>query len=92
MLGLINWIWRNEWLKNKKNKKNKKRKSDNIWTEEEYEKYIAGIYGLEYIAGFTDSGVPFGISDEDEISFWLILLTNSLVDFKEDISAMDYNK
>ena len=52
--------------KKKRNKKSKKHKSDDIWTEEEYEKYIAGIYGLEHVAGFTDSGVPFGIPEEEE--------------------------
>jgi hypothetical protein len=54
--------------KKKRIKKNKKRKSDDIWTEEEYEKYVAGLYGLKYIAGFTDSGVSFGIPEEEIVS------------------------
>lgn len=32
-----------------------------IWTEEQYEEYLAELYGMEYIAGFTEGGVPYGV-------------------------------
>jgi hypothetical protein len=45
-----------------KNKKSKKSKSHDaeIWTEEQYEEYLKEIYGMDFIAGFTENGVPFG--------------------------------
>lgn len=50
----------------KKNKRNKKNNSNSeVWTEEEYDEYMAGIYGFDYIAGYTDSGVPYGIPKEE---------------------------
>jgi hypothetical protein len=32
-----------------------------MWTEEHYEHYMQEIYGLEFIAGYTEGGVPYGI-------------------------------
>ncbi|KJS88700.1 MAG: hypothetical protein JM58_00515, partial [Peptococcaceae bacterium BICA1-8] len=45
-----------------KKKKSKKDKSNNaeIWTEEQYEEYMKEIYGMDFIAGFTENGVPYG--------------------------------
>lgn len=42
-----------------------------IWTEEQYEEYIAGLYGMEFIAGFTESGVPYGFCN-DEIETYIV--------------------
>lgn len=60
----------------KNNKKSKKypNKDVEIWTEEQYEEYLKGIYGIECIAGFTEGGLPYGLSEEesndtDEIPF-----------------------
>lgn len=50
--------------KNKKSKKTEKDKVE-IWTEEQYEEYLAGLYGMEYIAGFTEGGMPYGVFKED---------------------------
>jgi hypothetical protein len=36
------------------------------WTEEQYEEYLKGLYGMEFIAGFTENGVPYGIFEEEE--------------------------
>ncbi len=46
----------------KKNKKSKKSKNNNseIWTEEHYEEYLKEIYGMDFIAGFTENGVLYG--------------------------------
>lgn len=45
-----------------KMKKKRTYKNDNkIWTEEQYEQYMENLYGLDFIAGFTDGGVPYGI-------------------------------
>ena len=50
-----------------KKKKYKKDKNEiNIWTEEEYEEYVKGLYGLEYIAGYTEGGIPYGLSVEND--------------------------
>ena len=54
-----------------KKKKSKKGKCNNaeVWTEEQYEEYMKELYGMEYIAGFTENGVPFGtfIVEDEEI-------------------------
>ena len=54
-----------------KKEKSKIAKSNNpeIWTEEQYEEYMKELYGMEFIAGFTENGVPYGTfidDDEDE--------------------------
>lgn len=45
-----------------KKKKSKKVKSNNVevLTEEQYEEYVEELYGMDFIAGFTENGVPFG--------------------------------
>ena len=50
-----------------KKKKSKKHTNNNlgICTKEQYEEYLQELYGMEYIAGFTENGVPFGIFKED---------------------------
>ena len=45
--------------KNNKLKKNKFNNAE-IWTEEQYEEYLKDIYGMDFIAGFTENGVPYG--------------------------------
>ena len=51
----------------RKKKKSKKHTNNKVerWTEEQSEEYLKGIYGMEFIAGFTESGVPYGIFEED---------------------------
>ena len=46
-----------------KKKKIKKSRNDNVevWTEEQYEEYLAELYNMEDIAGFTEGGVPYGV-------------------------------
>ena len=50
-----------------KKKKSKKHTNNKIerWTEEQYEEYLKGLYGMEFIAGFTEGGVPYGLFEED---------------------------
>ena len=51
--------------KNNKSKKNKFNNAE-IWTEEQYEEYLKDIYGMDFIAGFTENGVPYGtVVDEN---------------------------
>jgi len=54
-----------------KKKKCKKHKSNiEIWTEEECEEYLKGLHGLEYIEGYTEGGIPYGLpieNDDNEI-------------------------
>jgi len=45
--------------KNKNSKKSKFNDAE-IWTEEQYEEYLKEIYGMDFIAGFTENGVPYG--------------------------------
>jgi hypothetical protein len=43
-------------------RKKKINKNDpGIWTEEQYEQYMKGLYGLDFIAAYTEGGVPYGI-------------------------------
>jgi len=50
-----------------KKKKSKKHTNNNIerWTERQYEEYLKELYGMEFIAGFTEGGVPYGLFEED---------------------------
>ena len=32
----------------------------------QYEQYMKGLYGLDYIEGYTDSGVPYGLPLEED--------------------------
>ena len=50
-----------------KKKKSKKDKSDNaeVWTEDQCEEYLMGLYGMEFIAGYTEGGAPYGIFKDD---------------------------
>ena len=50
---------KNKRVKNKRSK-NSKNNSAEIWTEEQYEEYLKDIYGMDFIAGFTENGVPYG--------------------------------
>lgn len=45
-----------------KNRRSKKGKCNDaeVWTEEQYEEYMKGLYGMDFIAGFTENGVPYG--------------------------------
>ena len=51
-------------MSKKKTKKTKNGEVE-IWTEEQYEEYLAGLYGMEYIAGFTKGGIPYGVFREN---------------------------
>ena len=46
----------------------KKRTAPNIgfeqWTEKQYEEYLANLYGMKCIIGFTENGTPYGIFDD----------------------------
>ena len=50
-----------------KKKKSKKHTNNNVemWTEEQYEEYLQNLYGMNFIAGFTENGVPFGAFNKD---------------------------
>lgn len=46
--------------------KNSKCNNDEVLTEEQYEEYLKEIYGMDFITGFTESDIPYGIiKDED---------------------------
>ncbi len=51
--------------KKKKHTKNKKSNPD-IWTEEDYDTYMAVLYDLEYVAGYTPNGVPYGVKIDND--------------------------
>jgi hypothetical protein len=50
-----------------KKRKSKRRTNDNleVWSENQYEEYLKGVYGMEFIAGFTEGGVPYGLFYEE---------------------------
>lgn len=47
-------------------KKEKHNNEAEIWTEEEYEEYLKGLYGIEFIAGYTEGGMPYGLPVEND--------------------------
>lgn len=38
-----------------------KRNDVEIWTEEQTDQYLKGLYDLDFIVGYTESGVPYGV-------------------------------
>lgn len=50
-----------------KKRKSKRRTNDNleVWSENQYEEYLKGVHGMEFIAGFTEGGVPYGLFYEE---------------------------
>lgn len=73
--------------KGKSKRKSKKEKSGNadIWTEEEYDEYMRGLYGMSFIAGYTSNGVPYGtfLHEVDE--------NGELLDKAESYDDHDHN-
>lgn len=45
----------------KKKKSKKAVAAVEVWTQEEYEEYLKALYDMEFIAGFTEGGMPYGI-------------------------------
>lgn len=59
-------------MRYKKSKRSKFNDAE-IWTEEQYEEDLKDIYGMDFIAGFTEKGVPYGTfvdesNKDDELS------------------------
>ncbi|AJA49115.1 hypothetical protein CPAST_c30490 [Clostridium pasteurianum DSM 525 = ATCC 6013] len=52
-------------MSNKKKTKKHKNNTDEIWSEEQYEEYLKELYGMEFIAGFTENALPYGLFKED---------------------------
>jgi hypothetical protein len=44
----------------KNNSKKRIRKKNEIWTEEQYEEYIMDLYDMDFVAGYTEGGIPYG--------------------------------
>ena len=49
-----------------KDRKNRAKPNMHVWTEEQYEEYMKGLHGIEYIVGYTDGDVPYGLSSREE--------------------------
>lgn len=66
-----------------KKKKYKRRTNDNleVWSENQYEEYLKGVYGMEFIAGFTEGGVPYGLFYEE--------IETNIVEKSENICESD---
>lgn len=69
-----------------KKKKTKKHTNNKVerWTEEQYEEYLKELYGMEFIAGFTESGVPYGLF-EDELETDMVENLDDFSDYDEEI-------
>jgi len=51
----------------KKNKTKKIIRGDlEVWLDHQYDDYMKDQYGMEYVAGFTESGVPYGVISKEE--------------------------
>ena len=46
-------------MRKRKIAKNKEFNNPEVWTEEQYEEYMKELYGMKFIAGYTESGVPY---------------------------------
>lgn len=44
----------------KRKKSPKKNLNSDTWTCEQYEEYMGKLYGMDFIAGFTEGGAPYG--------------------------------
>ncbi len=82
--------------RNKKSKKSKVKK-DETWTEEEYEEYLMGLYGMDFIAGYTAGGMPYGsfIDEDDECNEEVDVMVRDIpIKKKEDLSVrgIPYNE
>lgn len=66
-----------------KKRKYKRRTNDNleVWSENQYEEYLKGVYGMEFIAGFTEGGVPYGLFYEE--------IETNIVEKSENICESD---
>ena len=49
---------------NKKVKRVLKLNND-VWSEEQFEQYIKELYGMDFIAGYTENGMPYGIFTDE---------------------------
>lgn len=70
--------------KNKKSK-NSKCNNDEVLTEEQYEEYLKDIYGMDFIAGFTESGIPYGIIKDEDNENDEIITREISVDSNDDL-------
>ncbi len=52
---------------NKKVKKILKMNKD-VCNEEQFEQYMKELYGMDFIAGYTEGGMPYGIFSDEENS------------------------
>jgi len=66
----------------------KKKTTPNIgseqWTEKQYEEYLANLYGMKCIIGFTENGMPYGIFDdvlENDVGEDLVVNSNKDMPF-----------
>ncbi|HCX04180.1 MAG TPA: hypothetical protein DHM42_06790 [Clostridiales bacterium] len=62
----------------KKSTKNQDNNTD-VWTDEQYEEYLKNLYGIDFIVGYTENGVPYGaMIDENNEMDELITKDSSL--------------
>lgn len=62
----------------KKSTKNQDNNTD-VWTDEQYEEYLKNSYGIDFIVGYTENGVPYGtMIDENNEMDELITKDSSL--------------
>lgn len=56
-------------MSRKKIKQKTNKNNIEMWTEEQYEQYMKELYGMDFIAGYTEGGVPYGIVYNEENLF-----------------------
>lgn len=68
-------------------KKEKHKIDTEICTEKEYEEYLQGLYSLEFIAGYTEGGIPFGlpIENDDDKEVYKAYRTGNSSDTDEEL-------
>ena len=70
--------------------KNKKSKNSNfndaeIWTEEHLDEYLKEICGMDFIAGYSENGVPYGTFIDENNENDEIIIRDISVDSNDDL-------
>ena len=68
----------------KESKKNKDSNTD-VWTDEGYEENLKGLYGMDYIAGYTENGVPYGTMIDENNEMDELTTKDSSCDSKDEL-------
>jgi orotate phosphoribosyltransferase-like protein len=67
----------------KKSTKNQDNNTD-VWTDEQYEEYLKNLYGIDFIVGYTENGVPYGAMIDENNEMDELITKDSSLDSNEE--------